>query len=504
MSNGRSVRTAKSGFPILRLTALGSGRVDLGERKIGEWSAEDAEPYLVQKNHFFVARGNGSLRLVGLGALVEDEPDPVAYPDTMIRLGLPLEVVVPRFFALQWNSLGLRQQIEPLAKTTAGIYKVNQRDIARCEIVVPPFREQGEIASCLDTHLSKIDAAIANLKRVQANLKRYRASVLKAAVEGRLVPTEAELARQEGRDYEPASVLLTRILAERRRRWEEAELAKMKAKGKTPKNDKWKAKYKEPAKPDPTGLPELPEGWCWVTWSQIGFSQNGRSFPSKEYTSDGMNLLRPGNLHASGRVFWTAKNTRKMPREWAQKYPGHVVRGNELVMNLTAQSLADDFLGRVCLTSSEDKCLLNQRIARLTPVTVGVHFAQIVFMSPFFRRFVNTLNTGSLIQHMFTSQLDTFVLPLPPLAEQSRIVDFVDHHLANQEGIARAAQTNLRRLAPLRQSILKWAFEGKLVDQDPNDEPASVLLDRIRAEREAAKKPAKKKPVRRRKKKAST
>ena len=82
------------------------------------------------------------------------------------------------------------------------------------------------------------------------NLKRYRASVLKAAVEGRLVPTEAELARAEGRDYEPASVLLERILAERRRRWEEAELAKMKAKGKTPKGDRWRAKYKEPIPPD--------------------------------------------------------------------------------------------------------------------------------------------------------------------------------------------------------------------------------------------------------------
>ena len=67
---------------------------------------------------------------------------------------------------------------------------------------------------------------MAALERVQRNLKRYRASVLKAAVEGRLVPTEAELARAEGRDYEPASVLLKRILAERRRRWEEAELAR--------------------------------------------------------------------------------------------------------------------------------------------------------------------------------------------------------------------------------------------------------------------------------------
>ena len=87
---------------------------------------------------------------------------------------------------------------------------------------------------------------MATLERVQRNLKRYRASVLKAAVEGRLVPTEAELARSEGRDYEPAPVLLERILAERRRRWEDAELAKMTAKGKAPRDDKWKETYRVP------------------------------------------------------------------------------------------------------------------------------------------------------------------------------------------------------------------------------------------------------------------
>ena len=110
------------------------------------------------------------------------------------------------------------------------------------------------------------DDAVATLERVRRNLTRYRASVLKAAVEGRLVPTEAKLARAEGRSYEPASVLLERILAERRRRWEEAELAKMKAKGKVPKDDKWKAKYVEPIAPDTSELPDLPEGWCWATW----------------------------------------------------------------------------------------------------------------------------------------------------------------------------------------------------------------------------------------------
>ena len=88
------------------------------------------------------------------------------------------------------------------------------------------------------------------MERARANLKRYRACVLKAAVEGRLVPTEAELARKKGRDYEPASVLLDHILTERRRRWEDSELARMKATGNPPKDDRWKLKYKSPKAPD--------------------------------------------------------------------------------------------------------------------------------------------------------------------------------------------------------------------------------------------------------------
>ena len=106
-------------------------------------------------------------------------------------------------------------RIEPLAASRA----VSQSDL-------------DEAVAMHEAAIASVDAAEATLKRIHANLKRYRASVLKAAVEGKLVPTEAELARRESRDYEPGSVLLDRILKERRRRWEEAELAKLRAKGK--------------------------------------------------------------------------------------------------------------------------------------------------------------------------------------------------------------------------------------------------------------------------------
>ena len=141
------------------------------------------------------------------------------------------------------------------------------------EIPVPPLPEQHRIVAAIETQFTRLDAAVAALQRVQANLKRYRASVLQAACEGRLVPTEAELARAEGRSYEPADQLLQRILQERRAKWEAEQLADMKAKGKVPKDDRWKSKYREPVKPDTSELPELPEGWVWASRSN-----NCRSF----------------------------------------------------------------------------------------------------------------------------------------------------------------------------------------------------------------------------------
>jgi type I restriction enzyme S subunit len=107
-----------------------------------------------------------------------------------------------------------------LAKQFTGttIGHLPREAIVEYELRLAPLPEQHRIVEAIESYFTRLDDAVATLERVQRNLKRYRASVLKAAVEGRLVPTEAELARAEGRDYEPASVLLERILAERRRR----------------------------------------------------------------------------------------------------------------------------------------------------------------------------------------------------------------------------------------------------------------------------------------------
>lgn len=214
LANGRSVPDATVGFPVLRLTALRNGRVDLSERKIGSWTAHEASRFLVRRNDFLVSRGNGSLSLVGRGGWVDCQPDPVAYPDTLIRVRV-LDSVNVRYLALLWNSSVMRNQIESLAHTTAGIHKVSQKDLEGLVLPIPPLSEQHEIVRRVEILFKWAESVQTKIGSASLRTDKLTQSILAKAFRGELVPTEAELARREGREYEPAAVLLERIRAER-------------------------------------------------------------------------------------------------------------------------------------------------------------------------------------------------------------------------------------------------------------------------------------------------
>jgi len=207
LSNGRSVLTQDGGFPVLRLSALRDGFVDVTASKRGAWDQDEARPFLIRQGDFLVARGNGSRHLVGRGGLVEGEPPPVAFPDTLIRVRVDEGRLRRRFLRLVWDSTPIREQLEQQARTTAGIYKINQSMLRGLRISVPSIAEQDAWVGQVEHELSLIDAlrdAIEVAKRRSASLRR---AILDRAFRGALVP-------QDPSD-EPASLLLKRIRAER-------------------------------------------------------------------------------------------------------------------------------------------------------------------------------------------------------------------------------------------------------------------------------------------------
>jgi type I restriction enzyme, S subunit len=354
-----------------------------------------------------------------------------------------------------------------------------------------PVSAQDRIVASLESYLTCLEDAAATLERVQRNLKRYRASVLKAAVEGRLVPTEAELARAEGRDYEPASALLGRILAERRRRWEEAGLARMKAKGQVPKDHRWKARYREPIPPDTSGLPELPGGWCWTTLGALVVSgpQNGIYVPQSRY-GRGTPILRISDFQLDKSRSSTQLRQVGIPPSEVREYS---LRVGDLVVNRVnspshlGKTLA--ILQRHVPAVFESNMMRLEVSNRVVPAYVQHYLSSGAGKRRLTEGAKWAVNQASINQQ----DVARTPVPLPPTAEQERIVAEVDRLDSLRRESQDVAAQSAERIRSLRQAFLKWAFEGKLVEQDPNDESASVLLERIRAARAEAggQKPAK-------------
>ena len=339
---------------------------------------------------------------------------------------------------------------------------------------MPPEREQGRIADAIESHITRLDDAVATLKRVERNLERYRASVLKSAVEGRLVPTEAALAKQERRTYEPASVLLDRIRTERRRRWTES--------GK-------KGKYEEPTAPDTTNLPSLPEGWYYVRVPTLLLPTNegmktgpfGSLLKKHEHRQEGVPVLGIENIEPMRFVLGSKIH---ITAEKADQLCGYDVEPGDLLISRSGT------VGQVCVVPEAlgpARFSTNvMRVRFLKGPPIPAFFALLLNGSPFVRSQISDLCKGTTRDFLNQEILSTLVFPLPPLAEQARILDEVTRLVSVADTVAGDSDTTLLRAQRLRQAILKWAFEGKLADQDPNDEPATVLLERIKGERAVA------------------
>lgn len=209
-----------------------------------------------------------------------------------------------------------------------------------------------------------------------------------------------------------------------------------------------------------------PVGWLQAEVGSLFDIQNGRAFPSKEYGGEGgVRLLRPGNLSATGEVTWADDRTVRLPSSWAEKHPGFVLGRGELVMNLTAQSLKDEFLGRVCIKRDSEPALLNQRIARFRNRTDEDlrPYALIYFKSARFRRFVNELDSGTLIRHMHSKQIISHVMPMPPTDEREEIVKRTERLLKLGDSITDHINKASHKVDRSSQAVLAKAFHGELI-----------------------------------------
>jgi type I restriction enzyme, S subunit len=147
---------------------------------------ERAEPYLVRPGEVYVMRGNGSRKLVGRAGLIKGEAQGVIFPDLFIRVPLCGTAVKPEFFVLFWNSPQMRQVVEDAARTTSGIWKINQGHVESFRVPCPPPAEQRRIVACLDDLQAKVDSLKALQAQSAAELDALLPSILDKAFKGEL------------------------------------------------------------------------------------------------------------------------------------------------------------------------------------------------------------------------------------------------------------------------------------------------------------------------------
>lgn len=455
--------------PYLRVANVYEARIDTSDVLHMNFTPEEFKIYELRPGDILLNEGQ-SLEWVGRPAIYRGEVPGACFQNTLVRFRA-YSCVLPEFALLVFRAYLHSQRFQRIAKWTTNIAHLGAQRFAELEFPVPPLAEQQRIIAEAEALLSDLDAGVVALKRVRSNLKRYRASVLKAACEGRLVPTEAELARAEGRDYEPADKLLERILNERQRKWED------KRKGKSPGGDTWKPHYTPLLSPDDV-LGGLPKGWCWASIDQLA------------HVGTGATPLRSRRaFYEGGTVAWVTSGALN---DSFVRFATEFVTGQALAeTNLTLYPPRTLLVAMYGEGKTRGKCS-----ELLIPATTNQAIAALAFdgeaheTRDFVKVFLHASyeamrrsSSGGVQPNLNLGIIRRLCVPLPPLAEQARIVEAVHRSLSVIEQLESTLDAQSKRAARLLQSILKRAFEGKLVPQDPNDEPPSVLLERIRQER---------------------
>ena len=468
-----------SDWGVLKTTAIQSGSF-LAEHNKALPDALDPRPGLEVATDDLLLTCAGPRSRCGVPCLVRSTRPRLMISGKMYKMRASPQVLPA--FAEAWLLTSEAQKAIDGMKTGGSDSGLNltQGRFLRLPFLLAPLPEQRRIVVKINSLFAKLDEGVAALKRAEANLERYRASVLKAAVEGRLT----ERWRREHPPEEAGEELLRRILAERRKRWEEEQFAKFAAKGRRPPKN-WKKKYKEPTAPDIGQLPELPDGWCWATVDQLaGSMANGIYKPAKFYSESGIPCLRMYNI-VDGELTLDKLKRMVLSEEEVNRY--RLVCGDLLINRVNTRELVGK---AAAIPDGLDDIVFESKNIRLRPV--GMEYEPQFLAYCFFvlgpayfgRHSQQVVGMASISQ----DQVGRLAVPVPPSSEQRRIVSVVDRWKWCAGELEGTAKSKLGQSQNLRQSILKRAFEGRLVPQDPKDESASVLLQRIRAERDAKEK----------------
>jgi type I restriction enzyme S subunit len=442
---------ADDGVACLRMYNIDKGALVWRNIKRMRLAPEELTDYELLPGDLLVNRVN-SRELVGKAAVIPEGLERLVFESKNTRLRLKRDLALPKFVNYQLL-LGGQRHFSSNAQQVVGMASISQKQVASFPVVLPPIEHQERIVAEIEKQFSRLDEAVANLNRVKANLKRYKAAVLKAAVEGRLVETEAELARREGREYETGEQLLQRIATIREGRYAAA------------------SRHGNPPTPQsPPDLPELPEGWHWSTLAAIAAIKGGVTVDRKrvEDSTRSVPYLRVANVQ----------------RGYLDLGEVNCIHATEAAINDLRLRPGDvlfneggdrDKLGRGWIWEGQlDECIHQNHVFRarlylheLSPKLVswwGNSFGQQYFL----REGKQTTNLASINLKV----LRAFPIPVAPVSEQQRITAEIERLLSSHDALEREVNALLGRIAWQREAILHRLFSaGESRDVASSREP---------------------------------
>lgn len=418
---------ANSGAMFIRTQDINQNRLSLEAVAYVQLPAKiEGKRSLVRKGDLLITITGAN---VGKVAVVEQEL-PEAYVSQSVCLVRLNDPSLAMFLQLQLISRrGEKSALEAMAYGL-GRPVLNLENVRAAPVKVGPPEIRADIVAELEKQLSRLDEAVAILKRVKANLKRYKAAVLKAAIEGRLVPSESELARREGRTYETGAQLLQRVLECHRQG-----------------NPNWR-KF---VAPDVSDLPSLPEGWAWSNFASVAERVTvGHVGPMKdEYVEHGVPFLRSQNVRANrfdpgGLKFISEAFHRRLGKSALR--PGDIVVVRSGSVGVSCVIPAD-------LADANCSDLVIVKAPRGVLPAFGAYYMNAVVDTR-----VAAGRVGVALTHFNTQSVAELPLPVPPMAEQHRIITEVDHRLSLVQGVEVEVDVNLSRSESLKLATLARSF----------------------------------------------
>jgi type I restriction enzyme S subunit len=414
-------------FPYLKMNNINQeGKFNYSPISFIDASAEEVESSKLENGDFIFNTRNSS-DLVGKCGIYQTPArlsnTPVLYNNNLLRI--KFNIIDPRivsYWLLSPQGKALLNEVKSATTSVAAIY---QRDLMQINVPLPPLAEQTRIAQKLDELLAQVDTLKARIDAIPALLKRFRQSVLAAAISGRL--TEEWQKENEAPKPQERKIgdLFKLIDGDRGPNY--------------PKKEDYQA-----------------SGYCLFLSTKnvrkYGFEFHEKSFLSKQKHE----TLRSGTL-SRGDIVITTRGTLGNVASYDSSIPYEVVRINSgmLILRKTDSNFENDFF-------------------------------KILIASPSFQKLIDDQRSGSAQPQLPAKVIREFLVRVPSTKEQTEIVRRVEQLFAFADQLEAKVASAKSRIDHLTQSILAKAFRGELVPQDPNDEPASVLLERIQAQRTAA------------------